>query len=189
MKYRWKVSTENRLFLVTGLLSAFDVRLNDWEDSACSRHKSLKSKKRMVLRIFNPSHQIIMIHMYIYTWRLFSPICSRLHVERNYSSRIQSSYYPYSITSIPFLLQLSSAACPDPNKSSLLSHTLFKVHFNIILPSTNGYRESALSSRFSTATFVSYRCCKCLHYQMVTYLRSNYKAYWNILSTGKVSSP
>jgi len=67
MKYRLKVSTENRLFLVTGVLSAFDIRLNGWEDSACSRHKSLKSKKQMVLRIFNISHQIKMIRIYMET--------------------------------------------------------------------------------------------------------------------------
>jgi hypothetical protein len=75
MKHRLKVSTENRLFLVAGLLSAFDIRLNGWKDSACS-HKSLKIKKQMALRIFNRCYQIKMIHMYIYVWRLFSPSCS-----------------------------------------------------------------------------------------------------------------
>ena len=96
---------------------------------------------------------------------------------RNYLSRNQSSYCPYSITSIPFLLQLSSGACSDPYKSSLLPYILFKVHFNIILPSTSGYRESAFSCRFSATTFVTSRSCKCLHHQIVTYLRSNYTAY------------
>lgn len=165
------------MFLVTGLLSAFDIRLNGWIVSACSRNKSLRSKEQMVLKIFNPSHQTKMIYMYIYIYGDSFRLLVADSMLRNYSSRNQSSYYPYSIASLPFLLQLSTGACSDPDKTSLLPHALFKVHFNIIFPSTNGYRESALGCRLSTATFVSPRCCKCLHHQMLTYLCSNYTAY------------
>lgn len=114
----------------------------------------------MVLSIFKLSHQIKInpyIYIYIYgeTFRL--PVADSML--KNYSSRIQSRYYPQSFATFLCLLQLCTGACPDPHKSSLLPHALFKALFNINFLSINENRESYLSCRFSTVTFVSSHCC------------------------------
>ena len=113
MKYRLKVSTENRLFLVTRLLRAFDIRLNGWEDSTCSRHKSLKSKKQMVLRIFNLSHQIKMIHMYTGCPRRNGQNFGREFLMLNYTDITQNTYIQsWTVTEIMAIEKYGILGCP-----------------------------------------------------------------------------